>query len=66
MDNKDIQKLFNNLNENTFIFDDIQFNVNCIKSNIDDLLIHDDLAVSNTAYHMAKIITLLNYWRITK
>lgn len=62
--NEDYQDLFKGIAKNTYIFDDIQFNVNCVKQQLGELLRDGNENVSSTAYHMAKVINLLTYFNI--
>ena len=64
--NDELQAVFKDLANNSLVFDDIQFNADCVKVDLRKLLEHDEEIVSSTAYHMAKILKLLEYWRITK
>ncbi len=59
--NEDYQYLFKAIAENTYIFDDIQFNVNCVKQQLGAFLRDGNDNVSSTSYHMAKVINLLTY-----
>ena len=62
--NEDYQKMFKGIAKDTYIFDDIQFNVDCVRQELGQLLSNDDENISSTAYHMAKIINLLTYFKI--
>tara|TARA_B100001059_G_C17599408_1_gene458738 strand:- start:308 stop:580 length:273 start_codon:yes stop_codon:yes gene_type:complete len=64
--NLDYQYIFNTIEKETLIFDDIKHNITCVRYELLNLLKHDDNAVAETAYHMAKIINLLRYWEIYK
>ena len=58
------RELFKGIRVNTFLFDDIQFNADCVKQQLGTLLRDGDEATSSTAYHMAKVLNLLRYLKI--
>ena len=58
------QELFKGIRVNTFLFDDIQFNANCVKQQLDKLKEDGDEITSSTAYHMEKVLKLLTYFKI--
>jgi hypothetical protein len=62
--NEDYQRIFEGIAKDTYIFDDIQFNADCVKVDLLKLLEHEEETVSSTAYHMAKTLKLLEYWGI--
>ena len=51
---EDLKSIFKTLRETTLIFDDIQFNADCVKQQLGVLLRDGDENTSSTAYHMAK------------
>ena len=64
--NDELRSVFQDLRENSLVFDDIQFNADCVNQQLHKLLRDGDENISSTAYHMAKILKLLEYWNITK
>ena len=62
----DFKDTFQRIRENTLIFDDLRDQITCIRYGLLDCLKHDDIVVSETAYHTAKLINLLKYWEIYK
>ena len=58
------RELFKGIRVNTFLFDDIQFNADCVKQQLSTLLRDGDETTSSTAYHMAKVLNLLRYLKI--
>lgn len=63
---EDLKSIFKNLRESTLIFDDIQFNADCVKQQLGVLLRDGDENTSSTAYHMAKVLNLLLALEIIK
>jgi hypothetical protein len=63
---EDLKSIFKNLRETTLIFDDIQFNADCVKQQLGVLLRDGDENTSSTAYHMAKVLNLLLALEIIK
>ena len=64
--NEDYQRIFEGIAKETYIFDDIQFNADCVRQQLGTLLRDGDEATSSTAYHMAKVLNLLTYFKIIK
>ena len=64
--NEDYQRIFGDIAENTYVFDDIQFNADCIRQQIKYCLENGDEKISSTAFHMAKVIQYLDYWGIIR
>lgn len=63
---EDLKSIFKTLRETTLIFDDIQFNADCVKQQLGVLLRDGDENTSSTAYHMAKVLNLLLALEIIK
>lgn len=64
--NEDYQRIFEGIAKETYIFDDIQFNADCVRQQLGTLLRDGDEITSSTAYHMAKVLNLLTYFKIIK
>jgi hypothetical protein len=64
--NEDYQRMFKGIRKNTFLFEDIQFNADCVKQQLGTLLRDGDETTSSTAYHMAKVLNVLLYLNIIK
>ena len=64
--NEDYQRMFEGIAKHTYLFDDIQFNADCVRQQLGTLLRDGDEVTSSTAYHMAKVLNLLRYFKIIK
>ena len=58
---EDVKDIFEGLRINTLLFDDIEFHINCINQDRENLMQETD-----TAYHIFELITLLTTLEIYK
>ena len=65
---KDIRNMNQDIRDNTSTYDEIQFNIDCLKNGgLEKFLTpQHESEFFEFAYHMGKVIRLLDYWNITK